>query len=44
MKPKKYTVTWGYDFKQPNLSKAEALKIARELLEDNDSVTITEQK
>ena len=41
---KKYTVIWDGGFKQANLSKSQAIKIAADLLNDYDSVEIILQK
>jgi hypothetical protein len=37
----KYKVTWGEGYLQGNLSKAQALKIAADLLKEYDIVCIT---
>lgn len=41
MKKSKYKVTWGNSYSQEGLTKAEALKIAAELLNTYQNVIIT---
>lgn len=40
MPPLKYKVLWGEGYEQKDLSKTEALKIAAQLLNDYNKVTI----
>jgi len=40
MPPKKYKVLWGEGYEQKDLTKKEALKIAAELLNEYNNVTI----